>query len=308
MSRSKKILVTGSNGFVGRALYDELRNLGYELVGSVRHVSRVVADQANVVVGPLQKETDWGSALSGCTTVIHLAGRAHILNDKARDPASEFRRVNTDGTLNLAKQAASEGVKRFIFVSSIGVNGSRTGEVPITASSKVKPHSPYAVSKLDAEIGLRQLASKSKMEVVIVRSPAIYGKHAPGNFGLIESSVHKGIPLPFGSLVNRRSLIYLHNLTSFLALCVKHQEVGGKLFVVDDNNDLSTREIVLVMAGLANKRARMVNVPQSMVAFLLRVVGKTKALESLTENFQIDSSATRAVTGWSPPFNPRDFY
>ena len=189
MGRSKKILVTGSNGFVGRALYDELRTLGYDLVGSVRNVSRVVADQTNVVVGPLQKETDWESALSGCTTVIHLAGRAHILNDKARDPTSDFRRVNTEGTLNLAKQAAREGVKRFIFVSSIGVNGSRTGEVPITASSEVKPHSPYAVSKLDAEIGLRQIACKSNMEVVIVRSPAIYGKDAPGNFGLIESSV-----------------------------------------------------------------------------------------------------------------------
>jgi nucleoside-diphosphate-sugar epimerase len=308
MSKSKKILVTGSNGFVGRALYDDLQTLGYDLRGSVRSPSKFVAEQSNVVVGSVDNKTDWEGALAGCTTVIHLAGRAHILNDRARDPALDFRGVNTEGTINLAKQALREGVKRFIFVSSIGVNGSRSGEVPITADSEVNPHSPYAVSKLDAEGGLRHIARKSNMEVVIVRPPAIYGRDAPGNFGLIEASVSKGIPLPFGSIVNRRSLIYLHNLTSFLAVCIEHQGVGGKIFVIDDNNDLSTPEIVLVMAGLLDKRARIIKFPQRILSFLLTVIGKDKVRESLMDNFQIDSSATRVLTGWTPPFNPKDFF
>ena len=308
MNRPKKILITGSNGFVGGALYDDLRTLGYDLRGSVRNLSKFVAEQSNVVVGSVDNKTDWEGALAGCTTVIHLAGRAHILNDRARDPALDFRSVNTEGTINLAKQAVREGVERFIFVSSIGVNGSRSGEVPITADSDVNPHSPYAVSKLDAEVGLRQIACKSNMEVVIVRPPAIYGRDAPGNFGLIEASVSKGIPLPFGSIVNRRSLIYLRNLTSFLAVCIEHQEVGGKVFVIDDNNDLSTPEIVLVMAGLSDKRVRIIKFPQSILSFLLRVIGKDKVRESLMDNFQIDSSATRALTGWTPPFNPKDFF
>ena len=308
MNRPKKILITGSNGFVGRALYDDLRTQDYDLRGSVRNISKCVDEQSNVVVDSLDDETDWGEALAGCTTVIHLAGRAHILNDRARDPASDFMRVNTQGTINLAEQAVREGVERFIFVSSIGVNGSRSGEVPITADSDVNPHTPYAKSKLDAEVGLGQVAYKSNMEVVIVRSPAIYGRGAPGNFGLIEACVSKGIPLPFGFIVNRRSLIYLGNLTSFLAVCVEHQEVGGQLFVIDDNNPLSTAEIVLVIAGLSDRPARIINFPQSILAFLLRILGKEKVRESLMENFQIDSSATRALTGWTPPFNPRDFF
>ncbi|MDA7717837.1 NAD-dependent epimerase/dehydratase family protein [Pseudomonadales bacterium] len=308
MSRSKKILITGSNGFVGRALYDELRARDYDVRGSVRDLAKFVGEQSNVVVGSLDNKTDWEGALGGCTTVIHLAGRAHIFNDRASDPASDFRRVNTEGTINLAEQAVVEGVERFIFVSSIGVNGSKSCEVPITAGSDVNPHSPYAKSKLDAEVGLRKIACKSNMEVVIVRPPAIYGIDAPGNFGLIEAGISKGIPLPFGSIVNRRSLIYLRNLTSFLAVCIEHQEVGGELFVIDDNNDLSTPEIVLVMAGLSDKRARIIKFPQSILSFLLRAIGKDKVRESLMENFQIDSSATRALTGWTPPFNPRDFF
>jgi UDP-glucose 4-epimerase len=308
MNRSKKILITGSNGFVGRALYDELRTLDYDLRGSVRNLSKFVDGQSNVVVGSLAEKTDWEGALMGCTTVIHLAGRAHFFKDRARDPASDFTSVNAEGTINLAEQAVREGVERFIFVSSIGVNGSKSGEAPITANSEVNPQSPYAKSKLYAEVGLRQIACKSNMEVVIVRPPAVYGRDAPGNLGLIEASVSKGIPLPFGSIVNRRSLIYLRNLTSFLAVCVEHQEVGGELFVIDDNSDLSTPEIVLLMAGLSDKRARIIKFPQGILAFLLRTIGKDKVRESLMENFQIDSSATRALTGWTPPFNPRGFF
>lgn len=308
MNKEKKILITGSNGFVGRALYDELRNRDYDVRGSIRNSSKCIDGQLNVVVGALDDKTDWLTALSGCTTVIHLAGRAHILKDSNVDSAAEFMKENVDGTINLAEQAVREGVERFIFVSSIGVYGTKSDEEPITADSNVHPQSPYSKSKLDAELALRKIAYKSKMEVVIVRCPAIYETGAPGNFGLIEACVNNGIPLPFGSIVNQRSLVYLGNLTDFLTLCVEHQEVGGKVFVVDDNNSLSTPEIVLVMASLSGKRARMFKFPQNLLSLLLKLFGKGRMRESLMESFQIDSSATRAITGWSPPFNPRDFF
>jgi nucleoside-diphosphate-sugar epimerase len=308
MRKQKKILITGSNGFLGRALYKELQSMGYELKGSIRDLSKSVDTQCNEVVGQIDSKTDWKRALAGCSTVIHLAGLAHILNDNKDDLAADFKSVNTEGTINLAEQSVKEGVNRFIFVSSIGVNGSKSYEVPITADSKVNPQTPYAKSKLDAELALQHIDSKNKMEVVIVRSPAIYGRNAKGNFGLIESSLKKGIPLPFGSIDNKRSLIYLYNLTSFLTTCIDHKDVGGKLFVVDDNNDLSTSEIVLLMAGLSDNDARIIKFPKSLLAILLKVIGRDKMRESLIENFQIDSKITRELTGWEPPFNPKDFF
>ena len=191
MSQTKKVLITGSNGFVGKALYDELRNQDYDLIGSVRNTSKTIEEQSNVVIDSIDKKTDWGEALSERTTVIHLASRVHILNDNTKDPLLEFRRVNTEGTINLAEQAAEHGIKRFIFLSSIGVYGSKSTDIPFTANTDINPQTPYTLSKLEAEEGLRNVASKTDMEMVIVRSPAIYGINAPGNFGLIEASINK---------------------------------------------------------------------------------------------------------------------
>ena len=308
MGQSKKVLITGSNGFVGKALYGELLNKNYDLIGSVRNISKFIKEQSNVVTEKIDKETDWRETLSGCTTVIHLASRVHILNDKIKDPLLEFRKVNTEGTINLAEQSAEEGIKRFIFLSSIGVIGTKSLDTPFTADSVIDPQTPYAQSKLEAEVGLRDIASNTDMEVVIVRSPAIYGNNAPGNFGLIEASISKGIPLPFGSILNRRSLIYLYNLTSFLNLCIHHQEVGDKIFVIDDNCDLSTPEIVLVMASLLHRQPKLIKFPRVVLHYLLKFIGKDRMRESLMENLQIDSSATRMLTGWAPPFNPKDFF
>ncbi len=308
MDQSKKVLITGSNGFVGKALYDELQNQDYELIGSVRNITKFVEEQSNVVIDSIDKKTDWGEALSKCTTVMHLASRVHILNDNTKDPLLEFRRVNTEGTINLAEQAAEHGVKRFIFLSSIGVCGSKSVDIPFSANTDINPQTPYTQSKLEAEEGLINLASKTDMEMVIVRSPAIYGINAPGNFGLIESSINKGIPLPFGSILNRRSLIYIYNLTSFLSICIHHKEVGNKIFVIDDDHDLSTPEIVSVMAGLLHKQAKIIKFPRIGLQLLLKLIGKDRMRESLMDNLQIDSSATRTLTGWEPPFNPRDFF
>ena len=305
MNRPKKILITGSNGFVGKALYEELKNLDYKLIGSVRDISKRDSSQLNVIVGSIDGKTNWETALDGCSVVIHLAGRAHILNDKSEDPYSDFYSINTEGTINLAKQSIKKGVKRFIFVSSIGVNGSKSGETAITAKTAINPNSPYAKSKIEAEIALQQMSSKNNMELVIVRPPAIYGKDAPGNFGLIEKFLKKGIPLPFGSIKNKRSLIYLHNLTSFLAVCVENKYLADRVLVVDDNEDLSTSEIVLLIACLSNSRARIINFPKFILSFLLKTIGKNKMKESLMNNLKIDSSVPRDITGWEPPFNPK---
>ena len=201
----EKILVTGSSGFVGKALCKNLCDRGINYRGSVRENSLEIKGQDFITVESLDANTDWRKALDGCDTVVHLAARAHILNDKIADPISAFRQTNTQGTLNLAEQAAESGVSRFIFLSSIGVNGAMTSGIPFSPNDVPSPHSPYAVSKLEAEIGLRQLASRYSMDVVIIRSPAIYGKNAPGNFGLIEKFIRYGIPLPFGSIDNKRS-------------------------------------------------------------------------------------------------------
>lgn len=308
MSRPKNILITGSNGFVGKALYLELKNLGYKLKGSVRNNSKFIPGQSNVTVGLLNSETNWEEALHGCSIIIHLAGRAHILNDTSEDPYYEFNSINTEGTINLAKQAAKNGVKRFIFVSSIGVNGPKSEEMAITAQTAINPHTPYAKSKVEAEIALQKISTESNMELVIIRPPAIYGKGAPGNFGLIEKFVKKGLPLPLGSIKNRRSLVYLHNLTSFIAVCVENKQAAEKVFVIDDNEDLSTPEIVLLIASLSKRKARIINFPNFFLSFILKVIGKNKIKESLMDNLQIDSSATRDITGWEPPFNPRELF
>jgi nucleoside-diphosphate-sugar epimerase len=307
ISSTKKILITGSNGFVGKALYDELIKRNYVLRGTVRSLSKFVKNQSNVVVGQLNDETDWRKALKGCAVVVHLAAKVHILDNEKTISESDFMMENAKATINLAKQAVGMGVKRFIFISSIGVNGSKTGKTPITANSEIDPQTPYTRSKLAAEIGLNKIASNSNMEVVIIRCPAIYGKGAPGNFALLEKFIDMGIPLPFASIKNQRSLIYLSNLTDFIAVCIEHQKVAGKLFVIDDNISLSTSDIVKVIAGLSGKRARVFKFPLNILFQLFRVLGKEKMQESLMENFQIDSSETFAITNWSPRFDPRKF-
>ncbi len=308
MKNHKKILITGSNGFVGRALYDELKELGYNLTGSVRNSSKFIKGQANIVVGSINGETSWEEALHDCNVVIHLAGMAHILNDKSGKRIDEFNIINTAGTINLAKQAVNKGVERFIFISSIAVNGSQSGKKPITEKTATNPQTPYARSKLEAEKALLQISSQNKMEVVIVRPPAIYGKNAPGNFGLIETFIRRGIPLPFGSINNKRSLIYIHNFLSFLAICIEHKNVAEKVFVINDNNDLSTAEIILLIATISKNKAKIIKFPKIILSFFFKAIGKNKVRESLLENFQIDSSVSRKLTGWYPAFNPRELF
>tara|TARA_Y200000002_G_scaffold382783_1_gene401283 strand:+ start:1110 stop:2036 length:927 start_codon:yes stop_codon:yes gene_type:complete len=300
-----KILVTGSNGFVGKALCQTLRNRGDNYVGSVRDKAHVKKGQDFIIVESLDKNTDWRKALDGCDTVIHLAARAHILNDNLDDPLAAFRLINTEGTLNLAEQAAECGVSRFIFLSSIGVNGSMTSGIPFSSNDVPYPHSPYAVSKLEAEIGLRAIADRSSLELVIIRSPAIYGKNAPGNFGLIEKFIRLGIPLPFGSINNKRSLVAIENIVSFIIICIENKKAKNELFLVSDDEDLSTLEIIQLMGKLIGKNPRTFRLPVKLLRGMLTILGKRQAAVSLISDLQVDIDHSREVLEWSPPFSPR---
>ena len=300
-----KILVTGSNGFVGKALCQTLRDRGDNYLGSVRRKALAIKGQDFIIVESLDANTDWRKALDGCDTVVHLAGRAHILNDNIADPLAAFRLTNTQGTLNLAEQAAECGVSRFIFLSSIGVNGAVTSGIPFSPKDSPSPHSPYAVSKLEAEIGLRGIARRTTLDVVIIRSPAIYGKNAPGNFGLIEKFIKYGIPLPFGSIDNKRSLVAIENIVSFITVCIEHQRAENELFLVSDDHDLSTLEIVELMGKLIGKKPKTVKLPLKLLWCIFTILGKRKAAVSLMADLQLDVDRSRELLEWSPPFSPR---
>lgn len=300
-----KILVTGSNGFVGKALCQALRDRGDNYLGSVRRKALAIKGQDFIIVESLDANTDWRKALDGCDTVVHLAGRAHILNDNIADPLAAFRLTNTQGTLNLAEQAAECGVSRFIFLSSIGVNGAVTSCFPYSSNDSPSPHSPYAVSKLEAEIGLRRIARRTTLDVVIIRSPAIYGKNAPGNFGLIQKFIKYGIPLPFGSIDNKRSLVAIENIVSFITVCIEHQRAKNELFLVSDDHDLSTLEIVELMGKLIGKKPKTVKLPLKLLWCIFTILGKRKAAVSLMADLQLDVDRSRELLEWSPPFSPK---
>jgi len=305
MTNRNRILVTGANGFVGKQLCQELRSASYDLLTSVRDSSRAIIGQEHVVVGNLDADAQWGKALEVRDTVIHLAGRAHVLNDNVADPLAAFRLINTLGTLNLAEQAAASGVSRFIFLSSIGVNGAVTSGLPFTFNDSPYPHSPYAVSKLEAEVGLLLIGKRTNMDIVIIRSPAIYGVNAPGNFGLIEKFIRYGIPLPVGSIDNKRSLVAIKNLVNFITLCVEHPKAANELFLVSDNEDLSTLEVVKLMGKLAGKNPKIAKFPLRFLQFIFNIIGKRKVGESLMSDLQLDIDRSLELLGWSPPFNPR---
>ncbi|MDG1164693.1 MAG: NAD-dependent epimerase/dehydratase family protein, partial [Porticoccaceae bacterium] len=285
----KKVLVTGANGFLGRSVCEHLLLKGYDIVGAVRDSSRSVARIENVLVGEIDRATNWSEALKGCDVVVHLAARAHLVRETSNDPCRDFKEVNTLGSLNLAKQAITSGISRFVFVSSIGVNGAITKGSPFCVESAVEPHSPYAVSKLEAEVGLMQLVRNSSMELVIIRPPAIYGQNAPGNFGLIEKAVRWRVPLPFGSLNNKRSLIHLINLSDFIEVCVIHPKAANELFIVADNHDLSTAEIIRVMGTIVGVPAKIFRFPVIMIKLFFTLIGRRKAGDSLLLDLQVDS-------------------
>ena len=299
------VLVTGASGFVGRALVARLALDGMSVRAGRHHAPTAEPAGVQAFGGlDLGAPTDWSAALHGARAVVHCAARVHVMRDTTADPLAEFRRVNVQGSLALASQAASEGVRRFVFVSSIGVNGAATTDRPFHADDAPAPHSPYAQSKLEAELALLALAEQTGLEVVIIRPPLVYGPDAPGNFGSLMNAVYRGIPLPFGSVKNQRSLIALDNLVDLLLRCVNHPAAAGQVFLASDGEDLSTPELLRRTAAALGRKAHLLPVPVALLRGASQVFGKAAMMQSLCASLQIDIEKTRSRLGWSPPVSP----
>lgn len=299
------VLVTGATGFVGRTLCNRLFAMGARVHGTLLPTeapSRLVQGVLPVTVEPLSTATPWSHALAGIDTVIHLAARVHIMDDSAAEPLNEFRRVNVAGTLRLAREAASAGVKRLVFISSIKVNGEESA-TPYTADSAPAPTDPYGISKWEAEQGLRSIESETGMEVVVVRPTLVYGPGVKANFLSIMKVVSRGVPLPLGSIANRRSLIYVGNLADVLATCASHPAAAGKTFLVSDGDDVSTAELVARIAGALGVPVRLLPFPPALMRLGAKIIGKSGVVARLTGSLAVDLAHARDVLGWQPPFS-----
>lgn len=298
-----RVLVTGASGFVGRTLLPVLSLRSHEIVAAMRAAPSERETPSNsVAIGDINAATNWSAALHGADAVVHLAARVHVMSENARDPLREFRRVNTDGTLNLARQAAAAGVKRFIFLSTIGVNGNSTSHGKIfTENSASLPHDPYSVSKHEAEVGLRAISKSTGMEIVIIRPTLVHGSKAPGNFGKLTRLVSKGLPLPLASIDNRRSLVGIDNLVDFIVTCLEHPAAVNETFLVSDGEDLSTPDLIQRMARAMDRPARLLPVPKSMLMAAAAMLGKRDMAQRLCGSLQVDISKSRELLGWNPP-------
>lgn len=295
------ILITGATGFIGQAVVELMHHSGYEVVPVVR---RSAALPNEVIIPGLDLETDWKGSLVGCRTVIHLAARTHVMKDEVADPLAEFRKVNVHGTLALARQAAQIGVGRFVFVSSIKVNGEQAepGQ-PFRADTPPVPEDAYAISKYEAEQALAALASETGMELVIIRPPLVYGPGVKGNFAAMVRWVRKGIPLPLGAVENQRSLVALDNLASFISLCADPERApraANQVFLVSDGEDVSTAELLRKVARAYGTVPRLVPVPATWLRSVAFMLGKRATADRLLGSLVIDSSKAQDLLGWKP--------
>lgn len=296
------VLVTGATGFVGRGLCALLQQRGLEVHAVVRDVVRTVATSHLVCVPKMDATTDWMQALQGVEVVVHLAARVHVMQDGAVDPLTEYRKVNLDATLELARQAVAAGVKRFVFVSSVKVNGEQTtAGKPFCAENTPAPQDPYGVSKMEAEAGLRAMAQETGLEVVIIRPPLVYGPGVKANFAAMVRLLQLGVPLPLGAIHNQRSLVALDNLVDLITTCLQHPGAANQTFMVSDGEDVSTSELLRRVAAALGKPARLLPVPQGWLELGAAALGKRAVAQRLFSSLQVDISATRHVLGWTPP-------
>ncbi|HCP53928.1 MAG: hypothetical protein CMK72_04610 [Pseudomonadaceae bacterium] len=300
-----KIFVSGASGFVGKSLCQELVSRSYTVHALVRGLQSCDSS-VNYHFGSLRDISTYAVALQNVNCVIHLAGRAHVLNDKSIDPLAEFRSVNVQGTLSLAKQAISAGVQRFIFISSIGVNGSHTTGVPFTEDSLSDPHSAYAISKDEAEQGLRNMVQGSDMELVIIRPPLVYAGNAPGNFQRLMKLVAAGIPLPFYSVDNLRSMVALDNLVSFICHCVEHPAAKNQLFLISDGDDMATRQIIYNLAKGMDREIYFWSFPDRLIRLGASLLRMNTIYTQLFASLEIDSNKARSLLDWQPVVSGMD--
>lgn len=299
------ILVTGATGFVGAALVERLAHEDVETRACVRRNDVFMpAGIHTVPVENLTASTDWSLALTGVGVIVHTAARVHVMNDVTNDPLTEFRRVNVEGTLNLARQAVAAGVRRFVFISSIKVNGEATElGFPFYADDIPAPVDPYGVSKTEAELGLLEIGAQTGLEIVIIRPPLVYGFGVKANFAALMRAVQRRWVLPFGAVHNKRSFVALDNLVDFIVTCTTHTKAAQHIFLVSDGYDLSTTELVQGLAQATGVSTRLLPIPVWVLQAAAALVGKGDVAKRLCGNLQVDISKAQRLLGWTPPIS-----
>jgi nucleoside-diphosphate-sugar epimerase len=299
-----RVLVTGATGFIGRSLCTRLLATGYSVNGTLladEYPDSLVKGVGPAQIDPLGPGTLWHHAVGDIDVIIHLAARVHIMDDPAADPLTEFRNVNTEGTRQLAREAAKAGVKRLVFVSSIKVNGEESS-IPYREDSRAQPADPYGISKWEAEQALREIEVKTGLQVVIVRPTLVYGPGVKANFLNMMKIVSRGIPLPLASITNKRSLFYVGNMVDALAACATHPAAAGKTYLVSDGEDVSTPDLIRRTAAALGCPARLFPVSPSLMRLAGTFTGKRPTVNRLLGSLTVDSSAIRRELGWRPPF------
>lgn len=300
----KKILVTGALGFVGQSLCKTLSKSGKSVRGIVRSLNSFSKNTniEYVAVGDIVYKKDWKNILVDIDCIVHCAGRAHIMNETKNDILKTYRSVNVDVTKQLAEQAAAAGVRRLVFLSSIGVLGLDTNNrKSFLYSDEINPTENYAISKYEAEQALLQISNKTSIETIIIRSPLVYGPSAPGNLARLIKLVSSGIPLPFSSINNKRSMVGIDNLVDLLIRCIDHHDSAGKTFLISDGEDLSTPDLINHIASSMGRKAYLFPVPLFLLKFVSRIFGKQKEIDRLIGSLKIDSDYTREILNWTPP-------
>ncbi|MBH0048914.1 UDP-glucose 4-epimerase family protein [Pseudoalteromonas sp. SWYJZ19] len=294
--------VTGYSGFVGKVLLAQLQISDILLLGRQKSPNY---NQFKLFDLNSTQSLDLVDDLHLVDTIIHIAARVHVMNDGSSDPLAEFRAVNTEGTLNLARESARANVKRFIFVSSIKVNGeSTTGKQPFTAFDIPSAEDPYGISKYEAEQQLLELGKETGMEIVIIRPPLVYGKGVKANFYSLMKFVYKGLPLPFRSIKNnKRSLVSVYNLVDLIKVCIEHPNAANKIFLASDDHDLSTAEMVALMAKVQGKKNLAIPVPVWCFKLAGKLLNKGDVIDRLTGSLQLDITHTKNTLDWAPPYS-----
>lgn len=287
-----KIFITGSTGFVGTHLINELKTRNIPFVAGNRSL-----------YGDLVTQKNWAQILEGCDSIVHLAARVHVMEESSTDPLFEFRKMNVEATINLALAAKKIGVKRFVFISSVKVNGEETFTQAFKASDTPAPQDFYGISKMEAETELLKLHEPGIFEVVIIRPPLIYGPGVKANFEKLFSFAGAGLPLPFGLVENKRSLVSVLNLVDLIMTTLIHPKAGGEIFMVSDDRDLSLSELIKLMAKVQKKKARLISMPVGLMKLAAIMLGKKSYADRLFGNLQVDIEKTKNLLDWKPPYS-----
>ncbi|OED69673.1 NAD-dependent dehydratase, partial [Vibrio tasmaniensis ZS-17] len=294
------ILVTGSTGFVGSRVVESARERNWEVISVVRKQIKPLTNR--FVVSSIDSSTDWSRAFDGVDCIVHCAARVHQMNESEQDALAAYRETNMFGTLNLAKQAADAGVKRFVFVSSIKVNGEfNDPNLPFEPNLNNTPQDPYGLSKYEAEVELAKLSKETGLEVVIIRPPLVYGPGVKANFLSMMRLIDKGIPLPFGAIKNQRSFVYLDNLSDLILVCCEHPSAPGHTFLVSDDHDVSTTQLMQTIAQAMGKSPLLIPIPMSWIQLGASVLKKQQIAQRVCGSLKVEIGSTKDILGWEPP-------